>query len=409
MLKKHLTLQNILLFTILLMPLDIFQYTFFNLRPWNIICFIGIFFLILNKLMKREPINTPLGWVFFLFLMTYILSIFNSSNVTYSILQLLKLILIDVLLYILVVNVVHTSNFLLKAYKILFLAGLIVGAFGIIQMIAIWFFGINLMWWNFNLAGPPAWFTERTWYGNYLVFVFSAFIALYPRLKERSLWFSRFILLFLISCILLSNSRAALVTLVLLIVINELFVNFKKPIRLLVKSSAALIALAFAFFFLREYWERIFMQENVFARLFLSSNADRIPIVEVAIKSIANHPFIGNGIGTWGDAIGMGMRWPATFNIFLTILYDAGILGLLVFMLMLLTFLFYCYRELQYQKGKVKNQLLLRATFYMVVCVLLLSQFHPFYLSGYAWLGISLGVATIAIMRRDRKTKENHV
>jgi O-antigen ligase len=138
--------------------------------------------------------------------------------------------------------------------------------------------------------------------------------------------------------------------------------------------------------------------ENIL-RISSDLNVNRISRIETVVKPIQEHPVIGNGIGTFGDVIGMTTRSPATFNVFLTVLFDSGITGLVLFVILLSALAGYLVLLMRRRLTQINDIYLLRAGLYMLLCIMIISQFHPFYMSGYAWLGFALIAATIRIIR----------
>jgi len=392
----------LLILTILTLPVDIVQFSALNLRPWNLFAFLGFVLLLINLFKKREPIRAPFGWLFFLYLLANIVSLFNSVAISYSVIQLLKIIFIDVTLYLFIVNVINNTEILERVYKYLGLVGIYVGGFGIVQMVAAWYFHLNWMPWNYNLIGPPAWFTEKTWYGNFMVMIFAYSLILAPVFFKRR-WLAVAFNLFVVFCVLISTSRSAIVAMIALLALNEASKWRDLSARKVIGRVLLLILLGgmLALMMVPQL-----QSSTIWSRFTAERNQDRTSVVDVAVNAIYQHPIIGNGIGTWGEAAGLSMRWPATFNIFLTALYDGGAAVFSALALMIIIFFWQTYHVLCQAKND-NSAVLLKASLFGVVSVFIVSQFHPYYLSGYAWLAIAIAAVAAYVIKKDSLKEKN--
>ena len=402
---------------VLTLPLDQFQFGgTWNLRIWNILLVAAGLALAIQAIRGRAIILGRLAPALALMLVVSLASFFNSAYIADSLRQLIKFVSVSLLIYLVVVNWVTSLETVETVFKTWILTSCIVALWGIVQLGAWVLFQVN--WMTVLSYRPPAWFSEATWYGEYLTFGLALtlpFVIVRKRKQEIPwLWMAVGLQIF---GIFLSATRTAWIALgaiaISIIILIVIYRRISRAIamRWALRSTQALSLMMLVLVFGFVLTSYLFPLISVFtvtigssayttARLALNdaSVMGRIESTRVTMIAALQHPMLGNGIGTWGRAF-MGQFEGAValggshFNIFIGPFYDAGLFGLAAMFLLLGMYSVLVFKTFRRSGSDPRFLRIAWACLLSFVSTLAISQLNPWYLTGYAWMGIALGAA----------------
>lgn len=362
---RNLNIYKISLCSILFLVIfdnDIINFTDLKLRYWYFIILLFLIIILLKNLKKKFPTNikfsrsiVSLIFLYFICFSFLFLLIDDLNGKLYNIKYWIFTIgLIYVLLFLAKESKIDTNELLYFWLFVLMFSNL----WGVLQ-----FFGNNLGfagdrlqhdWYNIS---PSAFFSERTWYGQYAAV--GIIISFYFYLKTKKSSYIFFIFLFLIG-VTLSFSRSALIPLLGLF-LSLIVILFKIRIKLQYMINIFLYFLIFIIIL------KIFNLDyiiNVFS-IFEKFNKNdpgiiyRYEAIELFLNNVIENPImyiLGNGfswdesqVSSIGTAIG-----AKSANIFFMIFHIFGILGLFFSVFLALRYLIYYFVLI-----KSRNEILL--------------------------------------------------
>jgi putative inorganic carbon (HCO3(-)) transporter len=268
--------------------------------------------------------------VFLLFFIIFsALSLFNSGpylakSVTALFLKWLKYIGI----FLFVQDALSDRQRVRRAVFILLAGALLIGLDGLTQrFLSIEFIrhrSLIPLSMNSDLYGITASFNHYNDFGTYLIVVLSLVIALYISglLKNISKWSSLVLTILLGTCLILTFSRGGWISFVLAVILMTILSGeYQKTFPILVIFLVLLFIPLF--------------QKRLFSIFESGADADRFKYWYAALMMIKEHPFLGQGLGTFMDHFS---RFQPTLyvsyahNCYLQIWAESGIFSLLSFL-----------------------------------------------------------------------------
>ena len=402
---------------VLTLPLDQFQFGgTWNLRVWNIVLVGAGLVLAIQAIRGKTIILGRLAPALALMLLVSLASFLNSVYVADTLRQLIKFVLVNLLIYLVVVNWVNSLDKVETIFRAWILTSCVVALWGIVQLGAWVFYNVN--WMTVLSYRPPAWFSEATWYGEYLTFSLALtlpfVIVREPKQRTTWLWVAVGLQTF---GIFLSATRTAWIALVAIAIsIIFLILLYRRTypelatrwtLRSIQAMSLMMIVLLFGFVItsylfplISAFTVTIGSSAYTTQRLALNdaSVLGRLESTRVTMIAALQHPILGNGIGTWGRAFmgqfeGSVALGGSHFNIFIGPFYDAGLLGLGAMLLLLGMCGVLVFKTFKRGGSDPRSLRIAWACFLSFVSTLAISQLNPWYLTAYAWMGIALGAA----------------
>lgn len=313
------------------------------------ICYLLLLLLVGRNRFKKTPIDLPL-WSY---IGINFLAVINAIWFTRSI-KIAVLLLSLGMLYYLIYNLITEERLFEKAFRLLLYVGLAEIIYGLYQVFAgilNYYLGLNLYIGHLGMVHveyigspwgrPYGTFVEPDWYGAICMFYALLFVSLYySKLKEKKKFY--FIAMVLSSIgLFFSFVRAAwvgfIVASIVLLFFNHKSKLLKINLALYVRNIFILFIVIFlgCFLFspLRDIlMERFYPVYDPGARFSLENV--RVQIMETSFKSFLRNPLIGNGPG--GEAF--------TPSLITTVLEDTGIIGLILFLVLIGKIVFYNFK-----------------------------------------------------------------
>ncbi len=291
-----------------------------------------------HLLRERVPFaHSSINFFMFLMMVMFVFGVINSYDKMSS-LKSVMVYIAFMLVYYLIVRLVNDKKKLVKAFWLLTGASLICSLYGIYQ----YFNPAELQVWQdsemfSDISGRIVSFFENpNVYGEYLILIIMINIALLATVKKPLLKLCTFILLALSGvCMILTYSRGCWIGIILAVALF-LFISSKKMF--LVMAGLGVVAL-------------FFLPESVMTRLLSigdladSSTSYRVYIWQGTMDMLKDFWVTGIGVGTSAFnhvypiyAFG-AISAPHPHNLYLLLLSEMGILGLLVFIALMIVVL----------------------------------------------------------------------
>jgi len=388
--------------------------SFWNIRLHNVFTVITFCALLAAILRHKYQgfASTVLVIPFGLYCLANVLSLFNTPYLVSSIRQFMKLLGANVAMYMVITTTLNSRARLEKVIKILLGIGLLLSFVETVQYTLSLFFGIDSLLRIMGARKAAAAFAERGWFPQYMGVMFTIALPLYfsKAFKSWKPWLAFCLCVFGVVIASGLNRSSYVTVIVVILTAYALKVGGERSRYLMRIAIVSILALAVASFI-----PSFFEKELQLVRIRRSgemfspdepSNARRVDLAEVTLKHIEAHPFIGRGFGSWGRVVppqtvkGGGSQGGSCFNIFLGVLYDGGILGLIALGLICYCYLRACFRTLR-NVNDPYQQTMLYIAILMFVDIFVTAQFHPTWLAGYAWLAMAMGMAIVNIVKRE--------
>ncbi len=291
-----------------------------------------------HLLRERVPLaHSSINFFMFLMMVMFVFGVINSYDKMSS-LKSVMVYIAFMLVYYLIVRLVNDKQKLVKAFWLLTGASLICSLYGIYQ----YFNPAELQVWQdsemfSDISGRIVSFFENpNVYGEYLILIIMINVALLATVKKPLLKFCTLILLALSGvCMILTYSRGCWIGIILAVALF-LFISSKKMF--LVMAGLGVVAL-------------FFLPESVMTRLLSigdladSSTSYRVYIWQGTMDMLKDFWVTGIGVGTSAFnhvypiyAFG-AISAPHPHNLYLLLLSEMGILGLLVFVALMIVVL----------------------------------------------------------------------
>lgn len=342
-------------------------------------------------------------WPFVIYISLCLPSLINAPSIDDS-LRILSVLLINILLLFVIVNSIENIEDFNKAVRFLFIVANIVGLYGIAQYV----FGLaELFNFKLDIYGRPNSFLAEA--NNYALFAFVPFIYMLTlkTLADRSV--SRREVLWTLGIqfvsIVITQTRG--IYLGLLIVIGFFFLMSRRygfRTRALMKTLFVLLILSVVSFVLFEnFWTPLISR---IAGTGIASGqyetGGRWEQVEMSMEYIEAHPFIGGGIGNWGEISGenysfrmltqeAGYRIRRHTSLIFGALVETGVLGLFGILLIVFHFSKGLTSVMQTPKSaKYFNHAV--SLYFILFGVFVVLTVSNMYLSLYAWIPMALAI-----------------
>ena len=394
--------------------------SFWIIQVWQImlgLTAVSFFFRVLAKGTVHGP--TFLCLPLTLFLLAHLISLINSNLVVDSLRQLLKVILVNAMIYVIVINLVDSLGKAERLMRIIFASAVLVFLAGMAQLASFHLLGLPMNYSQGDIAlRATATFTEVGWFPAYLSYVLAIYLpycASRSAVGVRGLTF----LAILVVGIVIGMGRgpwiAAAVTLLSYMIIGKITCAVGRAkvmayigLIVVIVGIVGLVALPNLFDGIQPRFLQLFGIGESPGEF--DSMETRLMYFKAEWEFIQEHPFIGNGIGTWSGnvlpASGVEMvdetmlRGGSSFNIFMGVLYDMGLLGASAFGWLLCLYFGRVFKLAGRIQGEQEKRCL-QAAFLLMISILVNSLFNPIYLAGFAMIGFSLGVAILSLLRKQ--------
>jgi O-antigen ligase len=369
---------------------------------------IALFVILLRKISIPQPaaptrLLQPLFFVLLLIFAWTSISYLWTIDVYHGLNKIISL-AIGIIFCLLTVSSINNKNEFERLFKILLPWGILLSLLLFIsnriefenikaEITQDIFLGINII----TSDQRPGGFAPPQKAGNYLGFLFFIGIAIYPKVNK----FAKFILfligLVFISSILSTGSKGAIGGFILAV----LFFMFAYPQlrkRLIFTNSLffSSVAAIFVINAIAFHLTRL-TQSSKQATLSLSL---RIEFWETGMEMLANR-WIGAGVGGFAQLVD---PWPGAHSFYFSILFDLGIIGIILFFIFIVMIL---YRLIKAMQNVADEDI--RRYLYCIVSGLLLFLIHGIvditFELPYFWIIISTALAIIKISEMEHRNK----
>lgn len=306
-------------------------------------------------LSKREIASIPLFFLINLWVLSYFLAyphLLSVSDFWSSVIGQLFL----NLFYFISVQCIRSKglSFFHLVVKYTILSGFFVSSLGILQWLG-FFVGINVGISHYESIGiprPSSFAHEPDWYGLFAAYTASWFFALFIR-KNTHFFSKEFIALGMFVCFLgvfISMTRAAIISLILSFLLIFIMTRNLRAVKLAALSLVSLLLLAIMLYIVnQDIFNKVSSRFNPVTSIETDSGAadSRMASIDVMLDYIPKHPFVGNGSGGMaklsqdeeirqkyihGGELNTG---KGNANIFLGLMFDTGIVGLFIFLMIM--------------------------------------------------------------------------
>lgn len=335
------------LFIILSSPLDVLAWNVldFHLRPFELFTIATLLGLLLQVSQhRRKFFRTALDWPILAFWLSLAVTLLiNGGNRFGSIMLVIYGIL--ALEYFVLVNVLQDQWTLKKAIYTLVMIGDVVAVTGFLQ-VANYYLGLQVDFLRgvhymiVEWGRPMGTFTDPGLYGMYAMFVFLLLLPLLSSQNQRRRSFFVVSLIIQIVAIFLSFARVAWIgALVGLLIFTLTQRGFGRK-----SSVRTMLYVLFFISIVLFVWGRLSSQtftEFVDRMMGIDREGSflvRVQLSAITLDKIVQKPIFGYGIGSWGSPL-LDERVLMGPNMFISIMYDAGIFGLVSLLWLLIALL----------------------------------------------------------------------
>ena len=380
-----------------------------NVRADQVAAVILLFVLLAKVLLgiRRLYIDFPAKMLLLFLAISLVSSIFNAPDPRYSILQTINIASVSSI-YVVLTNFLDSEGKIKQFLRYYLRAGfffMLVGVSLFVLSLALRtrLYGVNLDGDNPYLAyGVYATMREPNIFGSYCLIYFVVSLGLLVVGKRCEIGTRRFLkLLFFISSLglILSFTRGAWLGGVLgaALLIHFVFEYFRGATRkrrtiaiLLSVMVIVLIVSSVASDFFLSYKIRNLLQYKS------GTGLGRLIVWGEALRGTEHHILLGNGTYSFASLFNLNgsyndLQNAWIGNVFITALHDAGVLGFIAFMAMLIGLIIMGTRKFKKSKEQIGSIPVLSLIFVMAMVGMLLAFFFTTGFSyGYAW--IPLGV-----------------
>ncbi|MFC1598718.1 O-antigen ligase family protein [Patescibacteria group bacterium] len=353
---------------------------------------------------KLSLADFPLLSLMFLFTISAVLSLINieSELLLSGIKYVLRPLIFFYLIYIILpFNIIDNTKKLFHALKIMFVLGLglsLMGLWslafppleGLRRVVPISIFGIYPLGTNHNL------------YAEVFVCLIPLALILFWLEKKDLFWKNIYLFgaLIMTGVNLLTLSRAGWLTIALQLVVLAIL-KYRKEMKDLVKNYLFYIGLAILTPVL------YLMYQLLTSYVVISSNLNRLKLIEIAFDMFADHPIIGSGVGSFIVVVSQ-VQWyiieyggalDAHGFVFKT-LAEIGILGTFAF-IALLAYPVYLLIKAYQKSVKQEYNWVVLGMLLAVIGVIIFQLSGTGYYIAKLWLPIGLALATLKIYKLD--------
>lgn len=365
---------------------------------------------------ERKVYKTPL----FLIMNLWVISFFLSYPFVLNYIDFWTVVIGQLflnMLFFLVVQITFDKGeiFFRQVLKYSILSGGIVALVGILQWIG-FFVGIDIGVSHYEEIGiprPASFAHEPDWYGLFSAYSAIWFLVMYIS-KDETLFSMKFIRICILVCflgVILSMARASLLSLAIACVFLFIVTKSMKLLKLgLVFILVILLMITGLFIVDRDIGVSIYERLNPTTSLETDSGAadSRVAAIQMMLDHIPIHPIVGNGSGgmatlsqmqemrdkyIYGGELNAG---KGNANIFLTLMFDTGIIGTILFLILigqLIYMIMTTFSKVSYVSlGFAATSLLLLVDF----------NFNNGFRMGFVWVHFAL-IVTYYMIRTEKK------
>lgn len=363
-----------------------FEMLYIDINNYTIRYYQAIFLvdLLINKKMRKQMIiNIKYIKSAIPFITIFVFSTINSLNPLSSI-RMLFLFLVLITFYIYIITRIQSTKSIDITYKLIRYVSLLVMIISLIQfiLIRIGFLPIyrsDMLFFGARMPGP---FEEAAWLGSFIIY-FIILELFYNKKYGIYLFFSFLILL-------LSFARSAwlgFIITVFVILFYYMIRNRRVFNHIISKNLLFLILFTIPIILITMFGSKFI--DDIYSRFNLNNDINRSSVesrlfdYEIALIQIKDNLILGNGAATIGDIserITQYRRIPNVIsNIFISILYDGGILLLISF----IYFIYKYYKNISNSYGVSKyNKVVLM---FSITAVLISFFFSNGFYRGWFW------------------------
>jgi len=417
----------IFLGALFLLPLErigSFSYAGINIRISQIlIILIFILYIIHGLIQKRLKLKLPKPLILYIFfILICLLSLIGAKEKMRGLIISAYLCFM-ILIPFVIVSVVDTRNKIDKSIKIILLSAFFFSLFGLFQfagdMIGIpnSITGLSDRYVKEVLGFPriQSTFIEPLYFANYLIIplMLSAFFIIKKGNTRKNTALFVGILLFFLLTIALTVSKGALLSLAILLVGILLF----QVRSVFSRENIPYLCFTMIFVIVATWGVASTLQSQPdFDKLYNKaygiitggSISEREGAYSVAVEAFQSNPILGIGIGGFGPyfagypVIAPDYGWAIANNEYLEVLSETGILGLTVFLLFILSILYYSYRAFKLSNDIYLKNILLALNFALVGVMIQYMTFSTLYIM-HIWflIGLILAIQQIIFERKE--------
>jgi hypothetical protein len=310
-------------------------------------------------------------------------------------------------MYFVLTNNIENETTLKKYFNAIVLIGDIVAGLGILQ-VAGQYLGLQSNFFRtiqyevVEVGRPVGTFTDPGWFGIYAMFVFLSILPLLSsQFGWRRIYFSASLFIQIVA-ILLSFTRAAWIGAILAVIIYSLMPHRTTQKQKTPKKRLFYVLLSiFIILYLgRQLSPNTFVSfKNRIAGVDAASSIkSRIILTQITFEGVRNKLLFGHGIGSWesellSDKVRMGP------NMFISVMYDAGLLGLVSLLWLLIGLLVPLITEAWHPKNGLLAPYT-RGILLGILGILVSFQFSSGYNNEWFWVAIALGGGTTKLFKK---------
>lgn len=408
-----------ILFIAFLLPFErigSFEIAGITVRASQIFSILVLIAWILIFLIKKKDFDAknPLLFPIFLYLGSSLISLINAQNITRGIIVLFFTIF-TIVISIVIPNLIKNKENLEKIIKIILLSATIVSIFGLYQFIG------DVIGLPDEITGLREHYTKKVfgfprihsvsteplYFANYLLIPISLLLSFLLSKKNKKLPFNIIITVFILAlttlCFILTLSRGGYLALAFLFFLFGIFFirSILTPKKILIISSILVTAIISAYGFLlftdREKNIEIFLNQ---ATTYTDGAGveERLTTYEDAFSMIKEYPIIGGGIGNFGAYASRNPNsepkngWAIVNNEFLEIWAEQGLLGLIIFLVLIFIIFIRSIKALTYRDNPYFKTILVGLLFAFLAILVQYQTFSTLYIL-HVWFLIGLIVA----------------
>lgn len=277
--------------------------------------------------------------------------------------------------------------------------------YGVFEII-LSYFGTNLLQTAYSIhiygGRPSSFFLEPDWFGGYLALIVAITFP-FVLLKDISnLMVVKFNIIFFFSflMILVLSVRSSWLGLLSGCIISFLIIpKYRKKIAIIfIKLTPILIIAIFGFLVIApNYYKSISYRFDTFISFRQNQNVDsstdiRFNSYKILINYILNRPFKGYGVGAWKVLSKEHLKVNSsttTNNILLTMIFEAGVFGGIVFIIWLTCLFKVISDSVKYSRTEIEYRYSLGVSF-AIICSLVVAIFNDISQTGWYWAFLAL-------------------
>jgi len=353
---------------------------------------------------KLSIADFPMWFLMFLFVLSAALSLINIERelLLTGLKYILRPLIFFYLIYVILpFNIIDNAKKLFQVLKIMFVLGLGLSLMGLWSLAFPPIEGLRRVV-PISILGIYPLGTNHNLYAEVLVCLIPLALILFWQEKKDLFWKNIYLFgaLIMTGVNLLTLSRAGWLTIALQIVILAIL-KYRGEIKKLLVNYLFYLGLAIITPIL------YLMYRLLTSYVVVSSNLNRLKLIEIAFDMLADHPFIGNGVGTFITVVSQ-VQWyiieyggalDAHGFVFKT-LAEVGVLGTIAFILLLVYPVYLLIKGYQKSLNHNYNWVVL-GMLLAVIGVISFQLFGTGYYIAKLWLPIGLGLATLKIYKLE--------